>query len=89
MIVIIIVAVVGAVVLTGLGRTVRIVPQARACVVERLGSYSRTLDAGLRAHPAEPPFIPRDGPITLAATGVTASRPAPRRWPARTPPAPG
>jgi regulator of protease activity HflC (stomatin/prohibitin superfamily) len=28
-------------------RTVRIVPQARAGVVERLGRYSRTLDAGL------------------------------------------
>lgn len=29
-------------------RTVRIVPQARAGVVERLGRYDRTLDAGLR-----------------------------------------
>ena len=28
-------------------RAVRIVPQATAVVVERLGRYSRTLDAGL------------------------------------------
>src|SRR6266576_110235 len=47
MIVIIIVAVVAALMFIGFGRTVRIVPQARAYVVERLGSYSRTLDAGL------------------------------------------
>ena len=30
-----------------LAKTVRIVPQAQACVVERLGRYSRTLSAGL------------------------------------------
>lgn len=30
-----------------LARTVRIVPQAQAVVVERLGRYSRTLNAGL------------------------------------------
>ncbi|MEI2784394.1 MAG: SPFH domain-containing protein [Candidatus Nanopelagicales bacterium] len=30
-----------------LAKTVRIVPQAQACVVERLGRYSRTLHAGL------------------------------------------
>jgi regulator of protease activity HflC (stomatin/prohibitin superfamily) len=52
----IIIAVVGAVVLTGFGRTVRIVPQARAYVVERLGAYSRTLDAGLNT---VVPFIDR------------------------------
>jgi regulator of protease activity HflC (stomatin/prohibitin superfamily) len=52
----IIIAVVGAVVLTGFGRTVRIVPQARAYVIERLGSYSRTLDAGLNT---VVPFIDR------------------------------
>ena len=42
--------------LVGFGRTVRIVPQARAYVVERLGSYSRTLDAGLNT---VVPFIDR------------------------------
>src|SRR5213076_564353 len=34
-------------VLLVLARTIRIVPQARAGVVERLGRYSRTLNAGL------------------------------------------
>ncbi len=34
-------------VLTAIGRTVRIVPQATAVIVERLGRYHSTLDAGL------------------------------------------
>src|SRR5881409_397172 len=34
-------------VLLVLGRTIRIIPQARAAVVERLGRYSRTLEPGL------------------------------------------
>src|SRR5919201_3088898 len=38
---------VAALVLLTLARTVRIVPQARAGVVERLGRYSRTLTPGL------------------------------------------
>jgi regulator of protease activity HflC (stomatin/prohibitin superfamily) len=54
--IVIVIAVAGAVVLVGFGRTVRIVPQARAYVVERLGSYSRTLDAGLNT---VVPFIDR------------------------------
>jgi regulator of protease activity HflC (stomatin/prohibitin superfamily) len=53
---IIIVIAVAAAVLAGVGRTVRIVPQARAYVIERLGSYSRTLDAGLNT---VVPFIDR------------------------------
>jgi regulator of protease activity HflC (stomatin/prohibitin superfamily) len=53
--IIIVIAVAGAV-LVGFSRTVRIVPQARAHVVERLGSYSRTLDAGLNTIV---PFIDR------------------------------
>ena len=36
-----------ALVLVTLARTIRIVPQARAGVVERFGRYSRTLNAGL------------------------------------------
>jgi regulator of protease activity HflC (stomatin/prohibitin superfamily) len=44
---IVIVIAVAATMLVGFGRAVRIVPQARAYVIERLGSYSRTLDAGL------------------------------------------
>jgi len=34
-------------VLTAVARSVRIVPQATAVIIERLGRYSRTLDAGL------------------------------------------
>jgi regulator of protease activity HflC (stomatin/prohibitin superfamily) len=45
-----IVAIVFAVVvLFVLARTIRIVPQARAGIVERLGRYSRTLDAASRS----------------------------------------
>src|SRR5438034_9612825 len=43
----IILLVVVALVLLTLARTIRIVPQARAGVVERLGRYSRTLNPGL------------------------------------------
>ena len=43
----IVLAVIAAVVLIVLARTIRIVPQARAGVVERFGRYSRTLNAGL------------------------------------------
>ncbi|MDQ2983851.1 MAG: SPFH/Band 7/PHB domain protein [Actinomycetota bacterium] len=43
----IVLVVVAAFVLFVIARTVRIVPQARAGVVERLGRYSRTLNAGL------------------------------------------
>ena len=43
----IVLLVVAALVLLTLARTIRIVPQARAGVVERLGRYSRTLTPGL------------------------------------------
>ena len=43
---IVVLAVAGLLVLT-LWRTIRIVPQARAGVVERLGRYSRTINPGL------------------------------------------
>jgi regulator of protease activity HflC (stomatin/prohibitin superfamily) len=43
----IVLLVVAALVLMTLARTIRIVPQARASVVERLGRYSRTLTPGL------------------------------------------
>jgi regulator of protease activity HflC (stomatin/prohibitin superfamily) len=43
----IVLLVVAGLVLITLGRTIRIVPQARAGVVERLGRYSRTLTPGL------------------------------------------
>src|SRR5919201_5879947 len=47
MVTLIVVLIVAAFVLFTLARTIRIVPQARAGVVERLGRYSRTLNAGL------------------------------------------
>ncbi|MBJ7522265.1 MAG: SPFH/Band 7/PHB domain protein, partial [Solirubrobacteraceae bacterium] len=43
----IVLVVVGLFVIFVAARTVRIVPQARAGVVERLGRYSRTLSPGL------------------------------------------
>jgi len=43
----IVLVVIAALVLLVLARTIRIVPQARAGVVERFGRYSRTLNAGL------------------------------------------
>ena len=56
MIAVIVIVIAAAAVLVGFGRTVRIVPQARGYVVERLGSYSRTLGAGLNTIV---PFIDR------------------------------
>ena len=47
MIALIVLAVVAFFVLVVLARTVRVIPQARAGVVERLGRYSRTLTPGL------------------------------------------
>ena len=46
MIAFVIIAVTAVVVLVALGRAIRIVPQARAYVIERLGSYDRTLSGG-------------------------------------------
>src|SRR5436189_5752237 len=47
MVALIVLLAVAAFVLFALARTIRIVPQARAGVVERLGRYSRTLNPGL------------------------------------------
>jgi len=46
MIALVIIMVTAVVVLVALSRAIRIVPQARAYVVERLGSYNRTLSGG-------------------------------------------
>jgi regulator of protease activity HflC (stomatin/prohibitin superfamily) len=51
---------VALVVLVVLARSIRIVPQARAGVVERLGRYQRTLDAGLAL---VIPFVDRVRPL--------------------------
>jgi regulator of protease activity HflC (stomatin/prohibitin superfamily) len=56
----IVLGVVGFLVLLVLAKSVRIVPQARAGVVERLGRYQKTLDAGLAL---VIPFIDRIKPL--------------------------
>jgi regulator of protease activity HflC (stomatin/prohibitin superfamily) len=68
------IALVAAVVLVVLWRTVRIVPQARAGVVERLGRYQRTLDAGLAI---VIPFIDRLRPLLDLREQVVSFPPQP------------
>src|SRR5206468_7711399 len=69
MVPLIIVLVVAAIVIAVLARTVRIVPQARARVVERLGRYHRTLTPGMSLIV---PFIDRLRPfIDLRETVVS------------------
>ena len=60
MVALIVVLVVAAFVIAVLSRSVRIVPQARARVVERLGRYHRTLNPGLAL---VVPFIYRLRPL--------------------------
>jgi regulator of protease activity HflC (stomatin/prohibitin superfamily) len=62
------------IVLTVLARTVRIVPQARAAVVERLGRYSRTLSPGLAL---VVPFIDRIRPMIDLREQVVSFPPQP------------
>ena len=61
-------------VLFTLARTVRIVPQARAGVVERLGRYHRTLDAGLAL---VVPFVDRIQPLLDLREQVVSFDPQP------------
>jgi regulator of protease activity HflC (stomatin/prohibitin superfamily) len=70
----IVLAVVALLVLITLARTVRIVPQARAGVVERLGRYARTLDAGLAVLV---PFIDRLRPLIDLREQVVSFPPQP------------
>src|ERR671932_131821 len=74
MAVLIVLAVVAFFVLFALARTVRIIPQARAGVVERLGRYSRTLDAGLTI---VVPFIDRLRPLIDLREQVVSFKPQP------------
>jgi regulator of protease activity HflC (stomatin/prohibitin superfamily) len=60
MVALIAVAVVVLFVLVAAARTIRVIPQARAGVVERLGRYSRTLEPGLTI---VTPFIDRVKPL--------------------------
>jgi regulator of protease activity HflC (stomatin/prohibitin superfamily) len=70
----IIVGVVAVIVLLVLARTVRIVPQARAAVVERLGRYSRTLSPGLAL---VVPFVDRIRPMLDLREQVVSFPPQP------------
>src|SRR5271165_6227988 len=60
MVALIVIAVVAVFVLVAAARTIRVIPQARAGVVERLGRYSRTLEPGLTL---VTPFIDRVKPL--------------------------
>ena len=66
--------VIAAVVLLVLFRAVRIIPQARAGLVERLGRYHRTLDAGLAI---VIPFIDRVRPLVDLRENVVSFPPQP------------
>src|SRR5919197_465571 len=70
----IVLLVVALFVLIVLARTVRIIPQARAGVVERLGRYSRTLDAGLTIIV---PFVDRLRPLIDLREQVVSFQPQP------------
>src|SRR2546425_9242237 len=70
----IVLLVVAAFLLLTLGRTIRIVPQARAAVVERLGRYSRTLSPGLAL---VVPFIDRIRPMIDLREQVVSFPPQP------------
>src|SRR6188508_3171097 len=70
----IVLLVVAALVLVTLARTIRIVPQARAGVVERLGRYSRTLSPGLAI---VVPFVDRVRPLIDLREQVVSFPPQP------------
>jgi regulator of protease activity HflC (stomatin/prohibitin superfamily) len=70
----IVIIIVAIIVLVTLARTIRIVPQARAAVVERLGRYSRTLSPGLAL---VVPFIDRVRPLLDLREQVVSFPPQP------------
>src|SRR5437773_1499936 len=74
MVALIVVAIVAVLVLLVLARTVRIVPQARAGVIERLGRYSRTLNPGLAL---VVPFVDRLRPLIDLREQVVSFPPQP------------
>ena len=74
MVALIVVLVVAILVLAVLARTVRIVPQARAGVVERLGRYHRTLKPGLAL---VVPFVDRLRPLIDLREQVVSFPPQP------------
>src|SRR5712675_3310327 len=74
MVPLIIIAVVALLVLITLARTIRIVPQARAGVIARLGRYSRTLNPGLNM---VTPFVDRLRPLIDLREQVVSFPPQP------------
>ena len=74
MVALIVIAVVAVLVLIVLARTVRIVPQARAGVIERLGRYNRTLSPGLAI---VVPFVDRLRPLIDLREQVVSFKPQP------------
>ena len=74
MVALIVIIIVAVIVLVTLARTIRIVPQARAGVVERLGRYSRTLTPGLAM---VVPFIDRVRPLLDLREQVVSFPPQP------------
>jgi regulator of protease activity HflC (stomatin/prohibitin superfamily) len=74
MVPLIIILVVALLVLITLARTIRIVPQARAGVIERLGRYSRTLSPGLAI---VVPFVDRLRPLIDLREQVVSFQPQP------------
>ena len=74
MVVVIVVAIVAVVALFVAARSIRVIPQARAGVLERLGRYSRTLDPGLNI---VVPFIERVRPLIDLREQVVNFKPQP------------
>jgi regulator of protease activity HflC (stomatin/prohibitin superfamily) len=74
MVALIVILIVAIVVLATLARTIRIVPQARARVVERLGRYHRTLNPGMAM---VVPFIDRLRPLIDLREQVVSFPPQP------------
>jgi regulator of protease activity HflC (stomatin/prohibitin superfamily) len=70
----IVLIVVAVVVLITIARSIRIVPQARAGIVERLGRYHRTLDAGLALIV---PYVDRVKPLLDLREQVVSFPPQP------------
>src|SRR5438445_3735504 len=74
MVAVIVIAVVAVFAVIVAARTIRIIPQARAGVVERLGRYSRTLEPGLTI---VTPFIERVRPLVDLREQVVNFSPQP------------
>ncbi|HEX7083437.1 MAG TPA: SPFH domain-containing protein [Gaiellaceae bacterium] len=74
MVALIVIAVVALFVLVTLARTIRVIPQARAGVVERFGRYSRTLNPGLAM---VVPFVDRVRPLLDLREQVVSFPPQP------------